>query len=351
MTKQHSRESIYRRKNHHIYVALRGDVEFVSLTSGFEEYQLGHCALPEINLSDVTTATVFLGKTVSAPLLISPITGGTPDAFRILTNIAEAARDKGITLGVGSQRIALENPDLEQFFKIRDVAGSVPVLANLGAVQLNYGMTIDHCRRAVEMLEADALVLHLNPLQECLQAGGDTDFSGLLAKIEGVSRLLPVPVIVKEVGFGISVEVARQLAGVGVAAIDLAGAGGTSWARVEAEVPANTAQKSVAQPFVSWGVPTARLLAEYGKSFEIPLIASGGIRSGVDVAKAVAMGASLAGMALPFLKAANRSAEAVSELIEQLTRELRIAMFCTGCADIKQLRSVELVHLKQQAGV
>jgi len=271
------------------------------------------------------------------------MTGGTEEAGRINRNLAFAAQRYRLAMGVGSQRAAIEDPRWARTYHVRDVAPDVLLFANLGAVQLNYGYGIEECRRAVEMIQADALVLHLNPLQEALQPEGDTDFSGLLRKIERICRELEVPVIVKEVGWGISEGVARRLAEAGVAAIDVAGAGGTSWSLVEMHRAPDEMHRAVAAAFSDWGIPTAEaiLMACRGAP-DIPIIASGGVRTGVEVAKAVALGADLVGMAAPFLRPAIESAEAVCAKIEEIVTTLRIAMFCVGARRVSDLKRAQL---------
>jgi isopentenyl-diphosphate delta-isomerase len=341
---------IARRKSQHVEIALREDVEYRFPGSGFDDFQLEHCALPEIALSEIDTSGVFLNKTISMPLLISPITGGTEDTFPIVKALAEIAQEKKLALSVGSQRIALEHASCENYFGIRKSAPDVPLLANLGAVQLNYGLNAGHCQKAVDMLEADALVLHLNPLHECLQQDGNTDFGNLLPKIEEVVKSLSVPVIVKEVGFGISAEVARKLAGIGVYAVDIAGSGGTCWPLIEARRAQSEEGKQLAAAFVSWGLPTAHLLQEYRKNrhlVQVPVIASGGIRSGIDIAKSIAMGASLAGIGLPFLRAAAAGVEELAALVERLRRELVVAMFCAGARNIRELSRTRVIPVNR----
>ena len=274
------------------------------------------------------------------------MTGGTEEAAEINRNLARAAQAYGLGMGVGSQRAALEEPSLAYTYRVRDVAPDILLLANLGAVQLNYGYGIVECRRAVEMIGADALILHLNPLQEALQPEGNTDFAGLLAKIEALCRSLEVPVVVKEVGWGISEEVARLLAEAGVAAIDVAGAGGTSWSEVEMRRAGSESARRIAESFADWGIPTAESvqMARRGAP-RTTIIASGGIRTGVDVAKAIALGADAAGMASPLLKPATVSAEAVGERIREVLEELRTAMFCVGARSIQELKSAPLVKM------
>jgi isopentenyl-diphosphate delta-isomerase len=240
---------------------------------------------------------------------------------------------------LGSQRAALENPALIETYRVRDVAPSVLLFANLGAVQLNYGVSVDGARRAVGDVGADALYLHLNPLQEALQERGDTNFRDLLPKIADLCAKLAVPVVVKSVGSGISVATARRLFDAGVAAIDVAGAGGTSWARVEGKRAADPRREVLAEAFAGWGYPTAEATSALRAAFpQAILIASGGVRSGVDVAKALAVGADLAGIALPLLEPATRSAEAVEAALEIFIEGLRVAQFASGCRAPRDLR-------------
>ncbi len=335
---------IERRKADHIRINLEEDVQFPRLTTGLERYRFIHQALPELNLDEIDLSTTLLGKRLRAPLLISSMTGGTETARTINRNLAQAAQAAGIAMGLGSQRAAIENPALASTYQVRDLAPDILLFANLGAVQLNYGYGVDQCRRAVEMVEADALILHLNALQEAVQPGGDGNWKGLLRRIEAVCRALPVPVVVKEVGWGLSERVARQLAEAGVAALDVAGAGGTSWSEVEARRAPTELHRRVASAFADWGLPTAEtlLMARRGAP-NLPIIASGGLRDGIDVAKCIALGAAAAGMAGPFLKAAAVSTEAVSEAITEITRVLRIAMFCAGAGSIPELQATPLL--------
>jgi isopentenyl-diphosphate Delta-isomerase len=328
-----------RRKADHIRINLEEDVQFPSLTTGFEDYRLVHQALPELDLSRIDTTTGLFGKRLQAPLLISSMTGGTDAAGAINRNLAAAAQQRGVAMGLGSQRTALEQPETIDSFRVRGVAPDVLLFANLGAVQLNYGYGVEHCRRAVEVVEADALILHLNPLQEALQADGDWNWSGLLGKIEWVCRELGVPILVKEVGWGISEQVARWLAGAGVAGIDVAGSGGTSWSEVEYHRAPTEALRRMAKAFADWGIPTAEALRMVRAGAPgLPLIASGGLRSGIEAAKALSLGAAAVGVASPFLKAASASSEEVIAEIDRFTLELRIAMFCAGAGDLGALR-------------
>ena len=327
------------RKADHIRINLEEDVSFPNLTTGFEYFRFVHQALPELNLADVETDILVFGKRLQAPLLISSMTGGAEEAGRVNLRLAEAAEAAGVAMGVGSQRVALEDPRQARSFQVRRVAPHILLFANLGAVQLNMGYTVDDCLRAVEMIEADALILHLNPLQEAVQAGGDVRWAGLAKKIEGVCKALPVPVIVKEVGWGVSSQTAQLLADAGVAAIDVAGAGGTSWSQVEYHRSDDPLLRRLARTFADWGISTAESLLMVRETLpDMTLFASGGLRTGIDVAKSIALGADMAGMAAPFLKAAADSTEAVAAEIEALTTELRVAMFVSGARDLQSLR-------------
>jgi isopentenyl-diphosphate delta-isomerase len=335
-----------RRKSEHLRINLEEDVRFPRLRTGFERYRFVHNALPEISLEQVDTTTTFLGKRLGLPLLISSITGGTAEAQRINFHLAEGAQQAGIAMGLGSLRAALETPHLADTFRIRSRAPEILLFANLGAAQLKAEFEPDACQRAVDLVQADALIIHLNPLQEALQAGGDTDWRGVLGSIERVCRQLDVPVVAKEVGWGISAGVARQLASAGVAAIDVAGAGGTSWSQVEMHRASTEGLRRLSEQFADWGIPTAESLREVRAALpEFPLIASGGLRTGMDLAKALALGADLGGIAGPFLQAANDSAGAVADLAQEIGDVLRTAMFCLGVRDIVTLRETPVLRL------
>lgn len=331
-----------RRKSEHLRIGLEEDVQFRGLTTGLERYRFVHQALPELNLDEVEVSTTLLGKRLELPILISAMTGGTEAARRINHNLAAGAQAVRAGMAVGSQRAALEEPDLASTYQVREQAPDILLLANLGAAQLNYGYGPEECRRAVEMVQADGLILHLNPLQECIQEGGDTRFRGLLVRIAQVCAELDVPVVVKEVSWGLSAQVAARLVEAGVAALDVAGAGGTSWADIEARRARQEATRQLAETFASWGIPTAEsILQVRSVAPRVPLIASGGLRSGLDGAKALALGADAFGMATPFLRAADRSAEAVVEVFESIARELRVAMFCAGLPDLRALKGTD----------
>jgi len=333
-----------KRKRDHIQINLSEDVTHL-VTSGLERFRFIHKALPELDLAQIDPSVSFLGHSLNLPLLISSMTGGTPDAKQINIRLAEVAQANNIAMGLGSLRAAIDNPSVADTFRVRPWAPDILLLANLGAVQLNYGYGTDHCLRAVELVKADGLILHLNPIQEALQREGNTRWSDLLMKIEAICAALPVPVIAKEVGWGISGTTARQLASAGVAAIDVAGAGGTSWSQVEMHRARDQVSRRVAGHFHDWGIPTAESLLQVRDAApDMPVIASGGLRPGLDVAKAIALGASLAGMAGPFLRAASSSAEQAADLVQEIGRTLRIAMFSTGSKDIAALQTAELVE-------
>lgn len=331
------------RKRGHISAALYQDVDFHTLTPGFDRLRLGYQAMPEIDRSQVDTSVTLCGRRLSMPLIISSMTGGTPEAAEINVRLAAAAQRFGIAMGVGSQRVAIERPELARTFQVRDVAPDILLFANLGAVQLNNGLGPDDCLRAVDMIDADAIILHLNPLQECVQINGNTNFGSLADRIGEVCDAFELPVIVKEVGHGISAQTARRLVDAGVDAIDVAGAGGTSWAKVESLAEPDSGKAALGLALGEWGIPTVDSLAAVRNvTPHLTVIASGGVRTGEDIAKCIALGADAAGIALPFLRLAVQSYEALCEGIAQLREELEIVMFCTGCATVEDLRAQSL---------
>jgi isopentenyl-diphosphate delta-isomerase len=272
------------------------------------------------------------------------MTGGASEAHKINLTLAKSAQYTGIAMGLGSQRAAIEQPELAPTFQVRRVAPDVLLFANLGAIQLNYGYGIEECKQAVDMIEADALVLHLNPLQEAVQREGNTRFADLLSKIGMICHALSVPVIAKEVGWGFSQRAAGQLIDAGVAAIDVAGAGGTSWSQVEMYRAQNEGQARLASAFLEWGIPTAEAIINVGlASPKTTIIASGGLHSGVDIAKCIALGATLGGMASPFLKAAVHSEDHTIETILEIQREIQVCMFAAGAKDLDELRELNLI--------
>lgn len=333
---------INNRKSEHIRINLEEDVQS-GLTTGLEHYSLIHQALPELNLAEVDLSQILFGKLQKVPVLISSMTGGTESAARINQNLARAAQEVGLAMGVGSQRAAIQDPELVPTFQIRKFAPDILLFANLGAVQFNYGYGLEECRRAVDMIEADALILHLNPLQEALQPEGDHEFSNLTKKIGTITRKLTLPVIVKEVGWGISKEAARRLIEAGVAAIDVAGAGGTSWSQVEMHRIKDPYRAQTAAAFMDWGIPTAQsILNVREESQTLPLFASGGLKNGIEIVKCLALGANLGGMAGLFLKAANNSEEAAIQTMRMIVDQVRIAMFAAGAKSLPDLNSSKL---------
>ncbi len=329
---------ISNRKTEQLKINLKNDVSS-GITTGLEKYQFLHSALPELDLVDINISSKFLGKSIRFPLLISSMTGGSSDAEMINRNLAIAAQSIGLPMGVGSQRAALEDPNLSKSFQIRDYAPDILVLANIGAIQLNNGYTIDHCKRAVEMIDANALIFHLNPLQEALQTDGDTNWKGLSKKIEEVIKHIGLPVIIKEVGWGINTVLAKRFVEMGVYAIDIAGAGGTSWSQVEMYRQTDPILRELAEDYRDWGIPTTQSLVEISSSLpEVFLIASGGIKNGIDLAKCIGLGADLVGMAGSILKAASEDTSKVLERINLIEQELMISMFSAGILNIQTLK-------------
>lgn len=320
------------RKQDHLEICIREKVE--TGDAGFSRVSLVHEALPELNFDQINTETKFLGKKLKYPIIINAITGGTKSSTKINRDIAEVAQEYGIGMGVGSQRAAIENPQLEETFKVKDSAPNLPLLiANLGAVQLNYGYGIKECRKAVDMINADALALHINPLQEVMQPEGNKNFSNLIAKINKIALEMKTPIIAKCVGEGITQNTAKKLK---VSAIDVSGVGGTSWSLVESYRSQGIYQK-VGVGLAGWGIPTVEAIKQVAK-IKKPLIASGGIRTGTEAAKAIALGADVIGIALPILKAwSTGSRDGIREYLDRFTLELKIVMFLTGSKDIKNL--------------
>lgn len=323
---------IDKRKEDHLRISIEKDVEFGS--TGFEDIRLVHKALPELNFDDIDLEIRFLGKILSYPVIIEGITGGIPSARKINRDLAAIAERFGMGFGVGSQRMAIEDPRLADTYRVRDVASDIFLIANLGAIQLNCGYGIEECELAIEMIDADALALHINPLHEVIQPEGNRNFSNLIEKINSISRELKKPVIAKCVGSGISYETAKKLR---VSAIDVGGSGGTSWSLIES-YRGDKKTKKIGKTFAGWGIPTAESIREVSK-LEVPLIGSGGIRTGLDAAKAIALGADCVGMALPILRRwSSGGKRGVEEFLDQFLTELRIAMFLTGSENVGELK-------------
>ncbi len=333
------------RKNAHIAINLDNEVDS-AISTGLEKYRLLHCALPEMDLAEVDPSSKFFEKKLGYPILISSMTGGTQEAEKINRNLALCAQTYKFSMGVGSQRVGLENDDSMQSFKVRHFAPDILLFANLGAVQLNYSYSIEHCKKVVDTIDADGLILHLNPLQEALMENGDTNFRDLLNKIETIVKKLPVPVVIKEVGWGISVAVARRLINIGIQGLDVAGAGGTSWSEVEKFRSSSGKIKEIACAFKDWGIPTAESIVDIRKGAkDIPLIASGGLRNGIDIAKCIALGANLGGMARQFLLPAAESEKAVFDVADIISRQFTIAMFAVGAKNIAEMQTNKILRM------
>ncbi|HIE33589.1 MAG TPA: type 2 isopentenyl-diphosphate Delta-isomerase [Candidatus Altiarchaeales archaeon] len=323
---------IDKRKIDHLRICIEKEVE--AGNTGFAEIYLQHKALPEIDFDKIDMSTKFLGKKLNFPIIIEGMSGGVSDAKKLNKELAGIAQEYGIGFGVGSQRIAIENPEMADGFYVRDVAPDIFLIANLGAVQLNYGYSLKECKRAIEMIEADVLALHMNPLQEVIQPEGNKNFSGLIEKINSISKKLQEPLMMKCVGSGISYDIAKKLR---VSAIDVGGSGGTSWSLIES-YRGNDETRNIGKAFAGWGIPTAESIKEISK-MNIPIIASGGIRDGINAAKAIALGSDCVGMALPILRAwSYHGIDGVKKFLDQFIMELRICMFLTGSKTVNELK-------------
>ncbi|MBM4763698.1 type 2 isopentenyl-diphosphate Delta-isomerase [Bacillus sp. B15-48] len=332
--------SIEQRKSEHIHITLNEKVTGESISTGLESYAFIHNALPEIAFNEISIETTFLGFECKTPFLISSMTGGTALAETINRNLAAAAEERGWALALGSTRALLDSDGHSSSFLMRKYAPSVPIIANLGAVQFNYGYGVEECRKIIDITETDMLVLHLNSIQEVIQEKGDTNFKGLLKKIEQLCSTLEVPVGIKEVGWGIDGQTAKKLSDAGVAFIDVAGAGGTSWSQVEKFRTKDPVRRVAAEAFSEWGIPTAESIKLVrGEIGNIPLIASGGMRTGLDGAKVIALGADLVGFGKSILKEATQSLEDVLEVMKIREMELRMSMFGIGAQTIQELKN------------
>lgn len=340
-------DPIAQRKLDHIAISLTPEADFQHVRTGFDAYQFLHQALPELDLDAIDLGTEFLGHRLKAPILIASMTGGIEKAAVINRNLAIAAQRLGLAMGLGSQRITLTHPQTLASFQVRDVAPDVPLFGNVGAVQLNYGFGPAEIQGLVDSVAADGLYLHLNPLQEAVQPEGDRNFAGLKPKIAELCQRLSVPVLAKETGCGISGDTARELVSLGIRAIDVSGAGGTSWSRIEG-ARHGAAGSDLGRVFGEWGIPTATSVQLVRQSCpSVPLIASGGLRDGIAAAKALAMGANLVSLAKPLLAPALESPEAVVAAIEAWLDQLRVAMFCIGAGSIAELRQTDrLVRIR-----
>ena len=333
------------RKEQHLHISLQEDLSPPENANGFDAYRFVHQALPELDLDAIDLSVRFMGKTLSLPLMISPLVGGINKGREINRILARVAQKRGIALGVGSQRPAIEDPRLAKTYQIRDLAPDILLFANLGAVQLNYGYGLEQCRAAVDMIDADGLMLHLNCMQEAFQPEGNCNFSGLAQAIARICSQLDVPVLVREVGQGISAQAAAKLIQAGVSGIDAAGCGGTSWIAVEGHRSPSQVQKKVASQFKHWGICTADALAMVrSQSSQVPLIASGGITNGLEVAKSIALGADLAGIGLPMLKRASLSERSLEAYMQEIGIGLKIAMFGIGAQNVQQLKNTPYIQ-------
>lgn len=335
---------IRKRKQSHLTIAILPESQIGD--SGFSKYKFEHNALPEIDFDQIDTSTTFLGRRISFPLFISCMTGGVTEGEKINSNLAKAAQKLNIPMGVGSQRIAVDHPQFKRIFQVRKFAPDIPILANMGLVQLNYGYGIKEIKEIIKMVDASAIVFHLNPIQEVVQPEGNRNFERLLPKLMELIPQIPVPVIIKEVGFGLSYKVIDKLYSAGVRFFDVAGWGGTNWSFVEGK--RHSRKRELGELFSEWGIPTTETILgavnfkNKKKDQKIVILGSGGVRSGIDIAKGIAMGADLMGVAAPFAKAALTSSSEVADLIAKYQLELKVAMFGVGAKDIGSLRKVSL---------
>lgn len=342
-------DSIHTRKAEHIEITLNEKVTGNTISTGLERVHFIHNALPEINFNDISIKSEFLGQSRPTPFVISSMTGGAQFAETINRNLAMAAAEKGWVLALGSMRALIESEEHRSSFQVRQYAPNVPIIANLGAVQLNYGFGTEQCKQIIEMTDADALVLHLNTIQEVIQPNGDLNFGNLLEKIEKLTKELGVPVGVKEVGWGIDGLTAKKLCDIGISFIDVAGAGGTSWSQVEKFRSKEPIKRAAAETFSDWGNPTVDCVVSVRESIgEHSIVASGGMYTGLDAAKTIALGANMVGFGRSILKEATQSVEAVMDVMETKELELRMAMFGIGAATIEQLQSTERVQYRKR---
>jgi len=337
---------IEKRKERHLRLSLEEDVQS-DIGTGFADVRLIHRSLPEIDLEEVSTETELFGKKLQAPLIVSAITGGTSFAKEINATLAKVVEELGIGIGVGSQRIAIEDTSVEHTFSVvREKAPSAFVMGNLGCPQLSLGWGIEEALKCVEMIQADALAIHMNPLQEAVQVGGETQYRGVLDKIRGIAQSTDVPLIMKETGCGISREDATRMEDAGVRGLEVSGVGGTSWAAVEhhiAKVEGKKEQEALGESLWNWGIPTAISVVETSSSTDLKIIASGGLRTGVEMAKAIALGADSVGIARPFLEKAVEGADSLREYIREILREFRTVMFLVGARNIDELRNAPII--------
>jgi len=342
-----------KRKADHIRISLNQNVQARRVTTGFEDIHFVHKALPEINKQKIDLSTTIFNHKFAAPLIVGAITGGTPEATKINATIAEAVEEIGLGMGVGSQRAAIEDKKLEKTFSIaRKKAPTAFLIANIGGVQLAHGYGLKEAKKAIEMIEADAIAIHLNPLQEAVQLEGQANFERVLEKIGTIAREVDVPVIAKETGAGIAAEEAKKLEAAGVKGLDVSGVGGTSFAAVEyyrTKRKANIFQRRLGDVFWDWGIPTAISIVEVSQTVNIPIIASGGIRDGVEMAKALALGASLTSLSQPVLQVAIKGVKETKDVLSLLIEELKTSMFLVGADSVQTLQETPIVVVGETA--
>ncbi|VVC04905.1 Isopentenyl-diphosphate delta-isomerase [Candidatus Burarchaeum australiense] len=339
---QHQAKTV-RRKAEHVEVTLGKNVQCRAKSAGFDDIDFVHCALPELDFDKIDTRSKLFGKPMSAPIIISSMTGGYAGAEKINAELAKAAQELGLAMGVGSQRAMIEQKSLASTYNIRKVAPDIPLFGNIGICQLKK-YSPAQIEAAVSAIGADALAVHLNPLQEIIQPEGDRDFTGCLPALERLCSKLNVPVIAKEVGSGISGEVAKQLERAGVKFIDVSGAGGTSWSGVEIE------RSGCHYEYWDWGIPTAVAVVDVARSTRLPVIASGGMRCGLDVAKGIALGASYGAAAQPFLAAVSKGgAKAAACELQSWIDSLKMAMLLTRAHNLEKLAKAKLLVTGQTA--
>jgi isopentenyl-diphosphate delta-isomerase len=337
-------EETQKRKADHIETCLEKNVQAKEATTGFEDIHFVNKALPELDQRKIDLSTYFLGHRFNAPLFVGAMTGGTAEAEKINAAIAEAVENLGLGMGVGSQRVAMEDPKLARTFAVaRKKAPNAFLIANIGGVQLVHGYGSKEVRKVIEMIDADAVAIHLNALQEAVQPEGQTNFEGVLAKIGEIARALDKPVIVKETGAGIAAEEARKLEAAGVKGIDIGGCGGTSFAAVEYYRAEREEKRFLAEAFWDWGIPTAVSLVEATQTVKIPVLASGGLRNGTDIAKALALNACLCSVSQPVLEAAVKGAKETEKVLSCFIEELRNVMFLVGAKEAKDLGKAPVV--------
>jgi isopentenyl-diphosphate delta-isomerase len=343
---------IEKRKLNHISVSLEKNVE-TDITTGFEDVRLIHKALPEIDLNEVSTETTLFGKTLSAPLIISAITGGTVEAAKINRMLAEVAEKKQIGICVGSQRIAIEKPStIPTFGIVRERAPSTFVMGNIGCPQLSLGWGVQEAEKCIEMIVADALAIHMNPLQEAVQINGETHYRNIYDKIKELSKSIKTPLVMKETGAGIAWEEAVKMQRAGVSGLEISGVGGTSWSAVEYHIAKKNKKREreyLGKAFWNWGIPTAISVVETSKKTDLTIISSGGLRTGIEIAKSISLGAQIGGIAKPFLEKAVEGQDALSEYVDNIIREIKVTMFLVGVKTIDELAKVPIIIMGKTA--